>query len=96
MSLDVTMPVKCYIKSCESLLFWIDVGPPLKEGHGANAFRLVEEGLTALDLRLFQFVEGVKGPIRDAFIGQGPELFAGVQFRRVGWQKDETESFWDD
>jgi hypothetical protein len=84
------------IKSSESLLFWMYVGPPLKGGNGANALRLVQEGLAAVDLNLFQVVEGVKRPIRHAFIGQGPEPFAGLQFGRVVWQKDQMESFRDD
>jgi len=68
----------------------------MEEGHGANSFWLVEQGLTALDLSVFQVIEGVKRLIRHAFIGQGPEPFAGLQFGRVGRQKDQMEAIGDD
>ena len=55
--------------------------------HGADHLRLVLKHYTALDLCLVQVVEGAKGVIGDAFIGQWPQAFTGLQFRGIGWQE---------
>ena len=68
----------------------------MKGGDSPNGVRLVEQFLTALHLRLFQFIKAAKVAIGDPFVGQGPEPLAGLQFGRVRRQKDEMQPLWND
>ncbi len=52
----------------------------MKRGHCPDALRVADECLAAVDLRLFHLIEGVKVAIGDAFVGQGPEPLAWLQF----------------
>ena len=65
----------------------------MKMSQGADHLRLVLKHDTALDLCLFQVIEGAKGAIGDAFIGQWPQAFTGLQFRRIGRQEEQMDPF---
>jgi len=56
----------------------------MKRSHGPDILCLAQQGLAALHLRLLQFIKRVKVTISDAFVGQGPEPLAWLQFGRVG------------
>ncbi len=64
----------------------------MKMSQGADHLRLVLKHDTALDLCLFQVIEGAKGAIGDAFIGQWPQAFTGLQFRRIGRQEEQMDA----
>ena len=64
----------------------------MKVSQGADHLRLVLKHDTALDLCLFQIVEGAKGAIGDAFIGQWPQALTGLQFRGIGRQKEQMDA----
>ena len=64
----------------------------MKVSQRADELRLVLKHHTALDLCLFQVIEAAKGAIGDAFIGQGPQAFTGLQFGGIGRQKEQMDA----
>ena len=48
-----------------------------------------------LCLYLLQFIERLEVTIGDGLIGERPQSFAGLQFWRVGRQKDKMDASWD-
>ena len=68
----------------------------MKMGDGADPFGLVLEGHTPLDLSCLQLIKRLEVPIGDAFVGQRPEPFTGLEFRRIRRQEEELNALWDD
>ena len=66
----------------------------MKGGTPTNALRMSLEPATALSLHLFQLVERCESPIGKWFIGERPQPFGGLQFRRMRWQKEQVQSLW--
>ncbi len=64
----------------------------MKMSQGADHLRLVLKHDTALNLCLFQVIEGAKGAIGDAFIAEWPQAFTGLQFRGIGWQEEQMDA----
>ena len=60
-----------------------------------NDLTSLEQDLAALDVRFFQRIKRGKMPRGNAFIGQWPETFAGLSFRRRGGQKKQVEALWN-
>jgi hypothetical protein len=49
----------------------------------ANAVGLPLEGGTVGELRIFEFLDRVKVAVDQDAVGQPPQVFGGLQFRRV-------------
>jgi hypothetical protein len=64
----------------------------VKVSQRADHLRLVLKQYTALDLCHFEVIEGAKGDIGDAFIGQWPQALTGLQFGGIGWQKEQMDA----
>lgn len=64
----------------------------MKAGVSANLPSHRLQGHTALDLLLLQLVQGMKGAVRNGFIGQGPEMLRRLYLWRVRWQEQQMDS----
>jgi hypothetical protein len=63
----------------------------VKACRGANALGLALEGSTARQLRLFELLNTVEMAVDEGRIGERPQMFSGLQFWRVGREKQEVD-----
>ena len=68
----------------------------MKEGVGADDLRLVLQHDATLDLGSFQVVKGAERAIGDALVGEWPQAFTGLQFRRIGGQEEQVDTLGHD
>jgi len=55
-------------------------GPPAKAGGGSHHSRLLLQGSTPSELHLLDFINQDEMAIDELRIGQGPEMFRGLEF----------------
>lgn len=65
----------------------------MKGGAPTNALRMSLKPATALGLDLFQLIKGAEDPIGKRLIGEWPQTLRGLEFWRMGWQKEQMEPF---
>jgi hypothetical protein len=65
--------------------------PPSKAGGGADEFPLPLEHDTACRLRVFQLLNRDKMAVDERGIGERPQMFRRLQFRRIRRQKQQVD-----
>lgn len=66
----------------------------MKEGVPPNEFLVLLECPTALGLHGFERLQTVEVAIGKRLVGERPEMFGWLQFRRVGGKEEEMEALW--
>lgn len=66
------------------------LGPPMKQRGGADAFALPLEHGTLRKLRVFQVFDGGEMLVDQGGVGERPEMLCGLQFWRIGRQKEQV------
>lgn len=65
----------------------------MKGGAPTNVLRMSLKPATTFSLDLFQLIKGVEDSIGKRLIGEGPQPLRRLKFWRMGWQKEQMESF---
>ena len=63
----------------------------MEQGGRANEVGTRLEGDAASGLGIFQIVNGSEVTVGQRGVGEWPEMFSGLQFWGVGWQKQQVE-----
>jgi len=56
--------------------------------------RIVLKNDTPLGLHLLQLIQGLEATVGNGLVRERPQSLAGLQLRRVGWQKHEVDALW--
>jgi uncharacterized protein YbaR (Trm112 family) len=70
--------------------------PPVKAGVLPYQSWPILQGFTPLALFGDQGIERLKTLVGDAFVCQRPQMLGWLQLRRIGWQPERMNAFWQD